>query len=188
MLIHLSRPSLNMIFAVYQAAAAPNMDQKNSCIGFLLKFLGDEPSAHPPALFVSYQPRLLDREKRVLPCGTGGTFVEGIADNVEDFHLRRSFNNRRKYLNYVSVSASAVGICVFCHVPKTHQEGLGTGRRDERDFILKALLLAKHRQDLVFETIDKAGNTIGFEVHGHFTGKHWASWREVGCECVRRDN
>src|ERR1700741_140418 len=75
--------------------------------------------------------------------------VEGGVGNLIGVNPRCSDDQRLQDLAHFCVGAAVIGVGAFLAVPQTHAESFGSGRDNERDFILKPFLLSKHGDDLL---------------------------------------
>jgi len=61
------------------------------------------------------------------------------------------------------ISPSAISLRVLFLIPQTDSHNLRSVRSDECDFILKAFLLSKQENDLLFDSPRELRNAVGFK-------------------------
>src|SRR5580698_717619 len=87
--------------------------------------------------------RLPVRELSVLRCGVSGDLMERRVDDVGGLNLGRSLDKSCQGLQHFGIRGSVVIFCTDFVVPQTDGSHIDSAGAGERNFILKAVLLAK---------------------------------------------
>jgi hypothetical protein len=101
--------------------------------------------------------------------------VEGRADNVGGVNRGRSFDVSCQRLQHFRVRVGVVSVCAGFVVPQTdgnHIDSAGTG---ERNLILKAVLLAKERENVLVKGTGVISKHIGFQMKRDVTSIHMST-------------
>src|SRR6266542_5025194 len=125
----------------------------------------------PPANQPYYRP--LDQ------CSRSSDLVERGVGNLEGFQLRSSVNELLQDLGHCGVTAEIVVVGALLGVPQTHTESFGAACGNERDFIPKPALFAKHGDDFLFQPLGKLDSAVRLQLHGYATCIHAEL---LGCE------
>src|ERR1700675_255828 len=83
------------------------------------------------------------RKLTVLRCCVNGDLMEGRGDNVRGLNLRGSLDESRQGLQHLGVRIGVVSFCTGFVVPQTDGRYIFFAGTAERNFVLKAVLLAK---------------------------------------------
>ena len=77
---------------------------------------------------------------------------------ARDIYLRNLSSDEHGW-----ISPSAISLRVLFLIPQTDSHNLRSVRSDECDFILKAFLLSKQENDLLFDSPCELRNAVGFK-------------------------
>jgi hypothetical protein len=78
--------------------------------------------------------------------------LEGRGDNVKGVNLGRSLEKSCQSLQHLRIGIGVVVVGIFLVFPQTNRGHINSPRTGESDFVLKAVLLTKQRQDVFFKT------------------------------------
>src|SRR5688572_7982991 len=98
--------------------------------------------------------------------------VEGRAGHLIRLHLRRALHHRLQCLQDTGIRAPGIGLRVFFQVPHADTDRLRSAGGEEQDFVLEALLLSEHGDDVLVEEPGELFCTTGLEMEGNGTSKH----------------
>src|SRR5438105_4071609 len=82
-----------------------------------------------------------------------GDLVEGRVRHLIRLHPRRALKHLLQRLEDGGIRATRIRLCVFFQIPHADANRVCSARGDERDFVLEALLLPKHRNDVLVEEL-----------------------------------
>ena len=79
--------------------------------------------------------------------------MQGRGDNVKGVNLGRSLDKSCQRLQHLRISIGIVRVGIVLVFPQTDRGHINSARAGESDFVLKAILLAKQRQDVFLKNI-----------------------------------
>ena len=112
---------------------------------------------------------------RVLCCCVNGDPMEGRAHNVRGFNRGCSFDKSCHRLQHFGVRIGVVSLSAGFVVPQTDGRHIAFGGTGERNFLLKAVLLAKQRKNLLVKRSGVIRKHIGLQMKRNITSKHMST-------------
>src|SRR5436309_7559769 len=101
-----------------------------------------------------------------------GDLVEGRVRHLIRLHPRRALDHLLQRLEDGGIRATRVPLCVFFQIPHADANRVCSARGDERDFVLEALLLPKHRNDVLVEELGERWRVPRLELEGNTACKY----------------
>ena len=87
------------------------------------------------------------RSSTVLHCRLNGDFMEGRGDNVSGVNLRCSLDKSCQRLQHLRINIGVVSFGIGLVFPQTDCSHINFAGTSECDFVLKAILLTKQREE-----------------------------------------
>ncbi len=98
--------------------------------------------------------------------------LEGRGDNVKGVDLGRSLDKSGQRLQHLRIGIGVVVVGIFLVFPQTDRGHINSAGTGESDFVLKAILLTKQRQDVFFKPSRVIGQHIRLQMERDIACKH----------------
>src|SRR5882762_388422 len=108
----------------------------------------------------------------VLRGGVNRGLVEGRVDDIGGLQLRRALDKSCERLQHFGVRIGVVRFCAGFVVPQADGRDVDSPGAGECNFVLKAILLAQQRKNVLVKCSAVIGKHIGFQTKGNGACKH----------------
>src|ERR1700675_2763147 len=106
--------------------------------------------------------------------------LEGRGNNVKGANLGRSLDKSCQCLQHLRIGIGVVVVGIFLVFPQADRNYINSAGTSEGDFVLKAILFAKQRQDVFVKSSRVIGQHIRFQMDRDITCKHINLLKVVG--------
>src|ERR1700722_10481016 len=124
---------------------------------------------------------------RVLCCCVNGDPMEGRAHNVRGFNRGCSFDKSCHRLQHFGVRIGVVSVGAGFVVPQAYGSHIASAGAGECNFVLKAVLLAKQRKNLLVKRSGVIRKHIGLQMKRNITSKHMSTLLRLSVAKIREN-